>query len=921
MEKYTWLNEASRLFLDRGYLEEGISPEERFHQISLTAEKILKIKGFADKFEDYLSRGFYSLASPVISNFGNKRGIGCSCYGSFIPDTMEGIVTKAAEISIMTKNGGGTSGYFGDLRSRGSKISMGGESSGPVHFLEIFNTVSNVVSQSNVRRGSFAAYLPVEHPDIEEFLRIREIGHPIQEISIAVTITDNWMKEMIKGDKEKRRIWALIIKKRFESGYPYITFIDNVNNQAPQVYKDKGLKIVAQNLCVVGSERVVSDRGLLTAKELSEQGGEINLFDNKNIVKSSGMELIERDADVYRITLENGMSHAITSYHKVNIFDKFIHDKNGYKVLTKNTECKNLRIGDKVSIQTNKGISGNIHMPDEAFLLGLYQGDGTQYKDNIYICIWENDFDLISEIESKFVNVCNKYETQISKNNRKYEIAKFRECHTGFSKVRKKSLGSKALSKALNFKKGVIPDWVWKSDEETQWEYIKGLYFTDGTVGIYSGKGDAIQLSLANINREFLQNLQILMANLGMQTSIRLLRKAGETLLPDGRGGSKIYKTKDCWRLIIGNKNDALVFNQKTGFLDRKGLNIENRVYRNNTKKFYKISNIEYIGKEDVYCCQVDNDDHLWVCNGIITHNCNEIALYSSPEESFVCVLSSLNLLLWDEIIKTDAIETLIYFLDAVNEEFIQKTENMKFMEAANKFAKNQRALGMGVLGWHSLLQSKLIPFESMEAKLLNNKIFKTIRERADKATEELAKIFGEPELLKGYNRRNATTLTCPPTTSSSYILGQVSPSIEPLDSNYFVKKLAKGSFSYKNPYLIKLLEEKSKNSDEVWKSILTHGGSVQHLNFLDQREKDIFKTFSEISQKEIAIQAASRQKYIDQGQSLNFKIAKDIPAKEVSQLLIFCWEQGIKGAYYQRNVHAGQELSRSIMNCTSCEG
>ena len=546
-KKYYWLNSHSRLFLERGYLEEGITPEQRIRQIAENAQKILNIEGFADKFEDYMSRGFYSLATPVWTNFGNKRGLPVSCFGSYIDDTMESILTKTAEIGMMSKMGGGTSGYFGDLRSRGSKISVGGESSGPVHFMELFDTVADVVSQGAARRGSFAAYLSIDHPDIEEFLQIRSEGHPIQNMSIGITITDDWMRSMVDGDKEKRKIWAKVIQKRFETGYPYIMFSDSSNNSAPQVYKDKHLKIHASNLC-------------------------------------------------------------------------------------------------------------------------------------------------------------------------------------------------------------------------------------------------------------------------------------------------------------------------------------------------------------------------------------SEIQLNSNKDNSFVCVLSSLNLLHWDEIKDSDAVETLIYFLDAVNEEFITKTKNMKFMEPANKFAHEQRALGMGVLGWHSLLQSKLIAFESMEAKLLNSSIWQTIRQKSDKASEDLAKLFGEPPLLKGYKRRNVTTLAVAPTTSSSFILGQVSPSIEPLNSNFFVKNLAKGKFTYKNPYLKELLKEYSKNEDDVWKSILVRGGSVQHLEFLTDHQKQIFKTFGEISQKEIVIQASQRQKYIDQAQSLNLMISPSCSPKEVSTLLIEGWQLGIKTFYYQRSANPAQELARSILNCASCE-
>jgi ribonucleoside-diphosphate reductase alpha chain len=549
MEKpnYYWLNKDSRKFLERGYLIDQETPEQRIKDIANSAEKILNIKGFADKFQGYMAQGFYSLSSPIWSNFGRQRGLPISCFGSYVPDTIVGILEKVAEVGMMTANGGGTSAYFGDVRGRGTAISSGGTSTGSVCFMELFDELMGVVSQGNVRRGSFAAYLPIDHADIEEFLKIKSEGNSIQDVSIGVCVTDEWMKSMLGGDKPKRKVWGKVIQKRFESGYPYVFFSDTVNNSAPDVYKDKGLKINHTNLCT-----------------------------------------------------------------------------------------------------------------------------------------------------------------------------------------------------------------------------------------------------------------------------------------------------------------------------------------------------------------------EIFLSNGI--------------DESFVCDLSSLNLVTWDAWKDTDAVETLVYFLDAVMTEFINKTENIKFMEAPRKFAINQRALGVGVFGWHSLLQSKMVAFESFESKLLNAEIWKFIKEKSNQASVELAKLLGEPPLLKGYGRRNTTLLAIAPTTSSSFIIGQASPSIEPLDSNYFTKDLAKGKFTFKNTYLKELLKLKDKDTDEVWKSILVKGGSVQHLNFLTDAEKAVFKTFGEVSQKEVIIQAAQRQKYIDQGQSLNIKIPPNTKPKDVNELMIFAWEQGIKSLYYQRSANPSQELARSILNCTSCE-
>ena len=544
MEDYYWLNKDSRLFLERGYLTEGQTPEKRVRQIALKAQRTLGEDGFADKFEDYMKKGWYSLASPIWANYGLKRGLPISCFGSFIGDTMESILGKQAEVGMMTKMGGGTSAYFGELRSRGSEISAGGNSNGPVHFMELFETMTNVVSQSNVRRGSFAGYMPIEHPDILEFLQIRGDGNPIQNMSIGVTVSDKFMKEMIDGDKDKRKIWGKVVQKRYESGYPYIMFSDTVNKNKP---KESG-KIYASNLC-------------------------------------------------------------------------------------------------------------------------------------------------------------------------------------------------------------------------------------------------------------------------------------------------------------------------------------------------------------------------------------SEICLSTTEEESFVCCLSSMNLLHYEEWKETDAVQVLTRFLDTVIEEFIDKTEGLPFMDAPRKFSMEQRALGIGVLGWHSFLQSKSVAFESLEAKMLTNQIFSHMETESLAASAEMAKTHGEPEKLKGSGRRNMTTQAIAPTTSSSFILGQVSPSIEPLNSNYFVKDLAKGKFTYKNPHLKEVLASYGHDTQDVWKSILVTGGSVQHLMFLSDHEKDVFKTFGEISQKEVILQTGIRQKYIDQSQSINLMIHPKTPPRDTNQLLIYAWEQGVKTLYYHRGTNPSQELSRNLLTCTSCEG
>lgn len=911
---YVWYNELSRSFLEKDYLLPGQTLDERVNIICQRAEATLGIKDFAARFKANIQRGWYSLSTPIWSNFGTERGLPISCFSSYIDDTMASILETHAEVGMMTKLGGGTSAYFGDLRGRGDPISNNGASSGSVHFMQLFDSLINVVSQGSTRRGNFAAYLPIDHKDIEEFLRIRSEGHPIQDISFGVCVPDYWLNSMIEGDEAKRKIWARVLEVRAHTGYPYIFFTDNVNNGKPEVYKDKEMTIHSSNLCVTGDQLVVTSKGMKRVKDLYDSGEDLVLFDGDKSVNASPMKLIEKDVPIYQVTTFSGRKHKMTSYHKIKTTEGMI-------------EASNLKVGDRVYLQRNQGLFGSLHDPKRAFLLGLYQGDGTQTDKLVFLDVWENDFDLLDSIEQSVAEIYEKENwTQYAvtmQNGKSFTrpavIPTFHPESPSQNGVEKRRLQSTKL-KQWGFAKGSVPQWVWDSDQETQGNYLKGLYFADGTVYVSKSQGQQIQLSLASIDKKFLEEIQIMLSNHGINTSIYDLKKAGFEMMPDGKGGQKLYPCQDCYRLCISNKTDALKFESLTGFLTRKKVYVEDREYRDNRKKTDEIVKIEILDNEDVYCTTVDSGEHVWVCNSFITSNCSEVCLPTNLNESFVCDLGSMNVIHFDEWKNTDAVELLTFFLDAVMTEFIDKAEQIPFMERAVRFAKRHRALGIGWIGWHSYLQSKMIAWESMEAKYTNIEVAKTIKDQAYKASAKLAKLFGEPLVLMGYGRRNTTLLAIAPTKSSSFILGQASEGIEPYKTNYDVKDLQKGKFSIKNKYLEQLLESKGLNTAAVWSDILHHGGSVQHMNELSPTEKAVFKTFAEISPKEIIIQAAQRQRHIDQSQSLNLMIHPEVPIKDVNALILEAWRLGVKTLYYQFSVNAAQQFSRNILNCSSCE-
>jgi ribonucleoside-diphosphate reductase alpha chain len=301
---------------------------------------------------------------------------------------------------------------------------------------------------------------------------------------------------------------------------------------------------------------------------------------------------------------------------------------------------------------------------------------------------------------------------------------------------------------------------------------------------------------------------------------------------------------------------------------------------------------------------------------------CSEIVLYTDVDHSFVCCLSSLNLTNWNNITDDDIFYSVV-FLDGVLSEYIEKAQGIRGLEAAVRSAEKGRALGLGVLGWHSLLQSEGTAFNSFRAKLLNKAIFDKIRKNADRASEWLATEYGEPEWCKGLGRRNTHTMAVAPTASNSIIAGSVSQGIEPLAANAFAKKTAKGTFISHNPYLKKVLESLGKDTPDVWTSIATTDGSVQHLDFLSDDLKKVFLTAYEIDQLAIIDQAADRQVYIDQAQSLNLFFYADVDPRYFHAVHFTAWERGIKSLYYCRTstVIKGDVASRNEAECLACHG
>ena len=277
---------------------------------------------------------------------------------------------------------------------------------------------------------------------------------------------------------------------------------------------------------------------------------------------------------------------------------------------------------------------------------------------------------------------------------------------------------------------------------------------------------------------------------------------------------------------------------------------------------------------------------------------CNEIHLATSEDRTAVCCLSSVNVEKFEEWRGTTMIRDLIRFLDNVLQFFIDNAGDE--IGRAKYSAQRERSLGLGAMGWHAFLHKKRIPFESESAQVWNNVVFQYIQKEAKEESLTMGKQRGEAPDMEGTGRRNAHLLAIAPNANSSIICG-TSPSIEPLKANAYTHRTRAGSHLVKNKYLEEVLEEKGKNTDKVWTDIITNGGSVQHLSFLTDDEKNVFKTAIEIDQMKIVDQAGTRQRFLCQGQSVNLFFSAGAERKYLHKVHFNAWKRGVKGLYYLR--------------------
>jgi len=932
--KLDWIKEPQLEFLREGlYIEKNETPEIRVEEIVervRSYEGQYKWPGLADIISEMIEKNYLSLSTPCLSNFGRKVKEGsnttplpASCNIITVPNSIAGIALSNSEVKMLSKLGAGVSSGYLNVSQKGTELSEGFYTNAKLDWIEDDVSAAQKVSQGAKRRGYNTPYLSILDKEFYDLLKRIDKNNPdktdpLVNNTVGIVLPSGFWAEVDGGNKEYQKRMIAALKQKQKTGRLYFLDVDNCNKNCSPVYKKLGMEINLSNICcVTGDQMVATEYGFKTVKELSDTNLPLTLFDNESSHNSSAM-LYRGYDDVYKITLKNGMSHTITSNHELVVREK------SRKTHQKSIDT-GLSVGQKVLIQTNKGLFGKKNNSKLAFLLGLFLGDGSEVSFNsTQISLWENDFDLIPEIENTCLEFYNTEDINLHHSNK---VPTFVDKSTGDSDVRKKSITTSIFNNnGIPFKKGSIPSWIWDADEETHWQLLRGFLYADGTVGDYNkGKsfGNPINLSLASISLDLLKDLQLIASNLGLNVKTYSLREKSVAMLPknDGTGKYKEYPTKKIDRLVLSNKGDLLKVEKNTKFLSRKGVVLEDKEYRDNSHKSSEIISIESKGKQDVYCPTVDSNKHLWVCNGFVTSN-TEFIQPSFEDMVSVCVIAAINGVHWDYITEK-MLRASFYFLDIMNEEYVKLTKGIPFMKRARRAAKNKRDIGLGFLGFHEMLQIRGFSYGDIYSRKLNKDIFKTIREQGEVATLRMGQDIGSPKLCRdaGMVRRNASLMMIAPNKSTSFISAATSGGFEPFMSNVFTKTLAKIQYVFKNKHLEKLLEIKGLNTMDIWESIEDNNGSVQHLDILSDTEKEVYKTFSEISPKDIIDLCADRQEYIDMGQSLNLIFRPNYTIKDIYDIHRYGFKKGIKTFYYgYASSHAAMEKSgKNWDDCASC--
>jgi len=862
---------------------------------------------------------------------------------------------------------------------------------------ETYMTNAALVHNGGKRKGSGCAYLESWHNDIFEFLELRkntgDDRRRTHDMNTANWIPDLFMKRMearaswtlfranevpdlhdaygrkfeelylnyeklseegkVHGHKiDALDLWKKMLSMIFETGHPWITFKDPCNVRSPQDHV--GIVHSSNLCCMTADQRVVTSEGLVTvgylyekARSLALVGGAGNtpltaepvntVFGRSGPVPAGPMLLPRPDAPIVQIRTKEGYTHKVTPDHKVWVVGR------GW------VEAQELQGGDLIEIQHAEGLWGTEDNVDLALVSGLVAGDGTflrnsESSNSACVDLWANEFQLIEEVESAVARIlenAGEYVVTTSSLEPRFKGDEYKKrlCSAPLARVLK-AAGFTAKTKLR------VPEFVWKGTRETVAAYLRGLYAADATV---ESNGEVTTCALASVSRDFLAEIQIILANFGVKSSLTRMRSGGMAELPDGMGGTREYYQNEFWRLHVSSIRGCRILENLTGIGRLRGnarflSNLEKAGYAQKMHATFEA--LELLPNEDAFCLQVFTDEHSWTVNGLVTKN-TEITLNTSKDETAVCNLGSVILethLLPDGALDhrklRETIRMAVRALDNVIDINFYPTE------AAQRSNSRHRPIGLGVMGLANTLYMKGVAFASPEAVEFNDEAMEAIAYYAYEASSDLAVERGTYSSYKGskwdrgllppdtvdllekerglpiqvprtarmnweplrakivsQGMRNSNVLAIAPTATISNITN-TSPCIEPTYKNLFVKSNLSGEFIVLNPFLVKDLKARGLWDQDMMDSLKYFDGELADIERIPADLKLKYLTAFDIDHKWVIDAAARRQKWIDQSQSVNLWI-KTPDLKTLSHMYRHAWHTGLKTTYYLRGLGA----------------
>jgi ribonucleoside-diphosphate reductase alpha chain len=872
------------------------TPSQLFRRVSGAVASIEKKYDATVDEKEYDDLFYYMMAnleflpnSPTLFNAGTELGQCSACFVLPIEDNMESIFTSLQQMAVVQKSGGGTGFSFSRLRPEGATVgTTGGVASGPISFMKVYDTATDIIKQGGRRRGANMSILRCDHPDIMEFIASKSDKQSFRNFNISVALTEPFL-DALKNEGEidliaphtkdavqsisARVIFDAIVHNAWSTGDPGLIFIDRINEEHPLT----GDLVESTNPCVSGDTVVSTDNGLL------------NIQDVPGVIKTAKKL-------VYQLKSKEGYQVKVTRDHRILTPD-------GWK------QAEDLSKGDKICLQSTEGGFGKTGNLRTGQILGWYVGDGwhTGKDQRATLAFYDKDKGKLAGYYRDIVNDELESNLVVIKSKRREEVRSRRILNL----IRDWDMKSKEISNLLL-----------SSSADCQRGFLQGLFTADGSIQGKPEKGFSVRLFQNNLDN--LRRVQIMLVNFGIASKIYENRRTEQMrLMPDSKGQSKLYKTKANHELIVSKEN-IVKFRDQIGFLleykqSRLVKGIDSLKVRGPYREHFlaRFESLTPLQEEDVFDI-VGTPRGGFVGNGIVVHNCGEQPLL--PYES--CVLGSINLsrmvkdgqIDWSRL--EEVVRLAVRFLDNIID------LNAYPVSEIERVTKANRKIGLGIMGFAELLIKLKIPYDSVSGLEKAEEIMSFIRQKAERASNELAKIRGNFEnfaLLKKRNKwkRNAALITVAPTGSIS-LIAQTSSGIEPLFAIAHSRMLAEGvHLSEVNPLFEKIATERGFWSDEIEHQV-AKSGSVQHIDEVPDNIKKVFKAAHEIDPEWHVRMQAAFQKHTDNAVSKTVNLPNSATTEDVERIFLLADELELKGTTVFRDGCLGgvQVLYAGCQDC-----